>query len=97
MVQTRAQIKKSNEVEIAGKCFGYLENGERVSIEIKSKKGNCSFFGNMVRSNEFYVGQILTTNSSIKKRRFDSAILEDLLQTVYFGHNIGPTVIFRVR
>lgn len=90
MVQTRAQIRKNNEQEILGTCNGYVDDGTRVIIEIKSKKGNCVINGNTVQSNEFVVGQIYPAIRSTKMRRFDSARLAGSHQLVHFGSNTIP-------
>jgi hypothetical protein len=90
MVQTRAQIRKNNEQEICGNCDGYVDDGTRVIIEIKSKRGNCVVNGNTVQSNEFVVGQIYPAIRSAKMRRFDSARLAGSHQLVHFGSNTIP-------
>ncbi len=90
MVQTRAQIRKNNEQEIRGTCNGYVDGGQHVIIEIKSKRGNCVVNGNTVQSNEFVVGQIYPAIRSTKMRRFDSARLASSHQLVHFGSNTIP-------
>jgi hypothetical protein len=90
MVQTRAQKRINNEQEIRGTCSGYVDGGQQVIIEIKSKKGNCIINGKTIQSNEFVVGQIYPAIRSTKMRRFDFARLTDSHQLVHFGSNVIP-------